>query len=114
MKKLILDSSLSANGNLSQPLWRFSTGIRIHGIRLNTAILPLSFYNVKSQNNVIAFGDGNSERTATLNPGLYSAEQLADEVARAMSAGGTQSYTVTHNPLTNRLTVTAPGTFRFI
>ena len=114
MRKLILDSSLATNGNTSQPLWRFSQGIRVGGIRVNSMILPLSWNNVHERNNVISFGDGNMERTATLKPGQYSATELADEVARALSSGGTQSYTVSFDPISGKLNISAPSTFRFV
>lgn len=114
MKKLILDSRLAVNGNTSQPLWRFSNGISVHAIRLNTAIIPLSYLNVHSDNNVIRYGDGNGERLSTLRPGQYSAVELADELARSLTESGTQTYSASFNHTTGKLTVTAPGTFRFI
>ena len=114
MRKLILDSSLATNGNSSEPLWRFSTGIRVAAIRLNTAIIPLSFYNVLADNNVVSFSDNNATRTATLTNGTYSAVELSDELARAMSAAGSQTYTVSFHPVSGKLTVSAPGQFKFL
>ena len=114
MRKLILDSGLSVNNDTSQPKWRFSNGIRVHAIRLNTIILPLSFLNVHNENNVLRFGDGGQDRTATLQPGQYSGTQIADEVARVLTENGSQTYTVHFDALTGKLGVSAPGAFKFL
>lgn len=114
MRKLILDSGLSSNKDTSQPLWRFSAGVRARHMRLNTLVLPLSYNNVLDTTNTISFGDGGTSHTATLRPGAYSGTQLADEVARALTEKGTQTYTVTFDAITGKLTVTAPGTFKIL
>ena len=114
MKKLISDSRLAVNGNTSQVLWRFSNGIRIHAIRLNTAIIPLCYHIVHNDNNVIKFGDGGTGRTATLKTGQYSGSELADKVAHALTQYGSVTYTVAFDHVSGKLTVSVPGTFRFV
>lgn len=114
MRKLILDSGLRTSGTSSEPLWRFSQGIRVHGIRLNTMVLPLAYNNVTSDNNYIFFSDGNQLRSATLTPGVYSADQLADELSRAMSAGGTQTYKAEFDAISRKLTVSGAAPFKFL
>jgi len=114
MRKLILDSAFSSNKNTSEPQWRFSTGIRARHMRLNTLVLPLSYYNVRDETNTIVFGDGGTTKSATLKEGVYSGSQLADEVARVLSEKGSQTYTATFDIVTGKLTVSAPGTFKFI
>ena len=114
MKNIILDSRLAVNGDTSQPLWRFSNGVRIHAVRLNTAIVPLSFLNVHSDNNVIRFSNRGTERTAILKLGQYTGVELADEVARSLTQYDSQTYTVNCDHVSGKVTVSAPSTFRFI
>lgn len=74
----------------------------------------MSFYNVRPETNTIVFGDGGTTKSATLREGMYSGTQLADEVARALTEKGTQTYTVSFDAIGGRLTVSAPGTFKFL
>lgn len=114
MRKLILDSGFSSNNNTSEPLWRLSTGVRSRLLRLNTLVLPLSYYNVRDDTNTIVFGDGGTTKTTSLKQGIYSGTQLADEVSRALTEKGSQTYHATFDAISGKLSVSAPNTFKFI
>jgi hypothetical protein len=84
------------------------------GIRLNTVILPLSFYNVNDRNNKVVFSDSGNTRVAYLPPGQYSGSVLSDKLEAVMTAAGTQSYSVDFIVPEMKLKVTAPAQFKML
>jgi hypothetical protein len=60
---------------------------------------------------VILLEDGNAaEFTATLTPGSYTATQIAAELKTQLDAAGANTYTVTYDDKTLKLTITTSGT----
>ena len=88
--------------------------MRVQEMRLNTAILPISFHNIIGNNNIVQFMEGPDVRTATIPPGIHSGDSLSDTLADAMTSAGTQPYTVETNPVTNKLTITAVNPFKLL
>ena len=78
--------------------------------------VPVFYYDFKitPDNNYISFDDGFGEINAILNSSNYSAQGLADEVARALSDAGNQEYTCTFNRTTRLFTISAPLTFSLL
>lgn len=58
-----------------------------------------------------SFSEGGPELIATLLPGPYSPTTFAAELSRAMSAAGSQEYTVTFDRITRLLTISAAAGF---
>jgi hypothetical protein len=114
MKKLILNSAIAQSGTKNTPTFRFLQGIQMSGIRLNSVILPLSFYNIDDKNNKVVFSDGGNTRVAYLPPGQYSGSVLSDKLEAIMTAAGTQSYSVDFIVPQMKLKVTAPGQFKML
>ncbi len=52
-------------------------------------------------------------RTAYLTPGQYSGSTLAEEVSKALTSAGSQTYTTTWDAISGKLSISAPATFRF-
>lgn len=112
MKKLILDSNRSSNGNLNSPRWILNEPIACDKIRYNSIILPLSWNIVNSGNNTISFWD-TAMRTFQIPTGTYSPDDLVDAITTGMNSVGSQTYTVSFSTVTGKLTVTAAAPFKF-
>lgn len=65
---------------------------------------------IDSTNNVLSFNDGTA-KTAVLNVGDFSLTEFATEVARAMNAASSLTFTVSINRTTRLMTVSAGSTF---
>lgn len=80
------------------------------------AFVPISYYNVNSRNNVIRLFDNGSAKTATITAGFYTSSTLTAAVKTALDAasGGFQTYTVSIDSTTMKLTVTAGAAFQFL
>ncbi|TPX52988.1 hypothetical protein PhCBS80983_g06383 [Powellomyces hirtus] len=114
MKKLILDLARSSNNDLNSPRWNLSEPISCDKIRYNSIILPLSFDIVHSRNNKISFGTTQDIKTVSLPPGVYSPDDLVEELTTAMNAVSSQTYDVTYDNLSGKITVDSSTTpFKF-
>lgn len=68
-------------------------------------------YRINSSSLFINFNEGAGELTAQLVPNNYSAENLAIEVARALSEAGGQDYSCTFNRTARTFTISAAANF---
>lgn len=84
------------------------------GIRLNSAILPLSYYNINNTNNKVIFSDGGVTRIAYLPNGQYSGSVLSEKLQSVMNLVGSQTYTVELSQPAMKLKIAASSPFRFI
>ncbi len=66
--------------------------------------------DIDSSNNKIDFKESGAELTATLTSGSYTITQLATEIGSALTAAGSQVYTVTVNN-NDEITISAPASF---
>ncbi|TPX53396.1 hypothetical protein PhCBS80983_g06297 [Powellomyces hirtus] len=57
---------------------------------------------------------GATPRTLTLPVGVYSPDDIVDELEAQMIAHGTQVYDVEYSNLTGKLSLTAPNPFKFM
>ena len=94
---------------------RFTVKIRpaIQGatsVSLAYVLIPNSTYNITAANNLLSFDDG-AVRTIAIPPGSYTTTTLGTTIAAAMTAAGSQTYTVTYNPITYHYTISAPVAF---
>jgi hypothetical protein len=85
----------------------------VKNVKIQNAIIPLSFYNVNSFNNSITFNDG-SLRTASLTLGSYTAVQLATLIQTAMNAISTLVFTITYNSIIQKYTISSTSNFSLI
>jgi hypothetical protein len=73
--------------------------------------------NVSTNNNLLNFKEPNvsgDELTATLNIGSYSMSQLITELARALNAEGSETYTVTLDRDTRIVTISSTDTLELL
>jgi hypothetical protein len=68
-------------------------------------------YTVDQDNQAIDFNEGAGELQASLNIGNYTMTELAVEVARALTAAGTQEYSCTVNRNDRKYTISATSNF---
>ena len=61
-------------------------------------------------NNTINFHENGVPFTATLTPGRYTGEELAEEIATRLTTHGAGEYSVTYNVTTRKFTITNKGT----
>ena len=86
-------------------------GMVVKTMELNSVEIPNSIYPFTSSNNVITFNEGGGDLTATITAGSYSASQLATEIKTRMDAAGSDTYTITVNDNTKKMTIASTGTF---
>jgi len=70
--------------------------------------------SVSATTQYVDFDEGAGELTATLTSGSYSLTDFATELARAMTAAGGQTYTVSLNRSTRKITISATGNFSLL
>jgi hypothetical protein len=85
----------------------------VKNIKIQNAIIPLSFYNINSNNNILIFNDGVA-RTANLTLGMYTANQLATMIQVAMNAISTLVFTVTYSSITQKFTFATTSNFSLL
>lgn len=82
----------------------------IRAIELKNMLIPYTFYNVNSTNNVLTiFKTGDSvSRDVTLTPGNYSINDFLVELKSKLDVcpGPVQTYTCTYNTNTYKITIT--------
>lgn len=101
-----IDSSRRISNSTSSSQFAYNLDApyqNVKALRLASVILPLSVYNVNSNNNHIDYTDTGS-KTVTITPGQYSISSLVTAVQTAMNAAGSAVYTVTFNSITNKVT----------
>lgn len=82
-------------------------------IELLSANIPKSEYNINNSNNTIHFQVGATEYSASLAVGTYtSLSTLLTDLKTAMDGSGSGlTYTLTSSTLTNKITISATGSF---
>jgi hypothetical protein len=103
------DSDSSSNCKIEMPLI-----LRSGRYRLNYALLPNTFYNVNNSNNKLYLQEGaDAEIEITLTNGNYSDSTFPVLLKALLDTEGSQSYTVTLSPSTNKLSISAIANFGF-
>jgi len=72
-----------------------------------------NLYNVTTNNNKIYFDETAILKTGTLTSGFYIASDLITNIQDAMDLAGGNTYTITHDDLTNKFTFSSSGNFGF-
>lgn len=116
LKYLKINSSDRENYSNSSTDFYITLSRPLRGMyRLVSSNIPVSHYNIGSNNNNIHFYEDSSSKTATLTNGIYSASELAALVKTSMDSksGGHNTYTVNLNSNTQKLTISASNAFHF-
>jgi hypothetical protein len=98
--------------------WRLRRDMKdITSIRLIGGSLPANFYNINLGWNIFSFLEGSVTITVVLRPGSYDGTSLSVELARALNASCTNTYTVLYSSTTQKLTIsraTGSKTYSFL
>ena len=72
-------------------------------------------FEITTSNNKFDIDEGSGELTATLEIGIYTPEQMADELKLQLDAAGTKTYTVSFSRTTRKFTIACDsGTFEVL
>jgi hypothetical protein len=79
----------------------------VMSIELVNGSIPTFIYNIQAPWGSFTFDEYNTQYKITLTPGFYSETQLASELEKQLNAipGKINTYTVSVDPITNRLTI---------
>lgn len=103
----------SSNQSDSQPYFHLQLPEKnVVGYNLSQVTAVNTVYDIDSRNNQFAFVENpglNAETTlvAILEPGNYTLSTFLTKLSTALTSVGSNTYTVTNNSLTNRLTITS-------
>lgn len=104
--------------NTSCPRFTLGDQIYVHKFKILAATIPYTFYSVNASNNQVKFVEASSSptvKTATLSPaGNYTSASIETELASAMTAAGSQTYSCNYDDSTGKITVSAAGTFKVL
>lgn len=80
------------------PTIEIPSNYHVH-VGIENLSIPYSFYNTNSNNNLLYYNEGGTAKTLIITPGNYNANNIIDELKKTLVA-----FTITYNPITNRLT----------
>jgi len=115
-KKIVSIRSMDRiNSNMSLSDFKVSINrlSNIRSVKIQNMIIPLSYYNINSQNNILIFDDP-VIRVISLTPGTYTANQLAVELATRMSAASTLTFNVSFNSIVSKFSIVGTGVFNLL
>ena len=101
------DASYNSLGDYTFSLLRPTDHVK--NIQLMQYNLNWSFPNVRTSTNTLIFSEADTpstKRTITLTVGQYADEDIAVDLAQAMSTAGTQTYSISINYVTETFTIT--------
>jgi hypothetical protein len=104
-----LTSGTVSDGEYNLPVIEIPDGFHIYASVVN-AMIPYSFYNMNSTNNLLYYSVGSNNYNITIPSGNYNVTQLISTLTSLMS-----NFTITYNYITNKLTwVNSIGDFTFL
>jgi hypothetical protein len=109
-------SSEFTDGTNNRPEFRLTHQLqKVRKIKVANAVIPVSYYNVNSNNNTFSWQEsaGGGVITSTFTAGNYTSTTFATEVKTQMDAdtNNAATYTVTISTATNKMTITAGANF---
>ena len=115
IQNYVIDSRNRAQGTSSNFRIIFDQPIqKISKVKLLHCSIPSTHYNVRTDYNTLIFNEGGPNLTATMTDGAYTIADLQAEIKLQMEAVGANTYTVTYDARTMKLTITATGNFSII
>jgi hypothetical protein len=104
------------DGTNNRPEFRLTHQLqKVRKIKVANAVIPVSYYNVNSNNNTFSWEEsaGGGVITSTFTAGNYTSTTFATEVKTQMDAdtNNAATYTVSISTATNKMTITAGANF---
>ena len=114
MSITILNSEDRDSGTSTDGAFKFTNSNKLSGeYKILEFVMGNCLYNVNDTNNKIYFNESASLKTATLVNGNYSSFQFAAIIKTAMDLAGGNTYIVSYNAITNKVSWTSAGNFGF-
>jgi hypothetical protein len=115
-KSVQFSSSNRTSGSLSNPSFLLREQIHnIVGVKLKSAMIPLSFYTFDTHNNKIYLvEDTDPVVECTISPGLYTSSTISSAIKTALEAGGAGTYTISYSATTNKINIQCATQFKFL
>lgn len=114
IRNFLIESSNKSYGSSSNFNIILDEPIKVDEVRLLHSRIPVTWYNIDSFNNNILFNEGAGNLTATIPVGNYAISELVSEIKTQMDIVGSDTYTVTYNTKTMKLTIASTGTFSLL
>jgi hypothetical protein len=83
-------------------------------IGLDYVIMPNLVYPIRTNRNQVVFNEGGADKIAIIPDGYYDSSNFPAVLKTALDSAGAYTYTVTISSTTNRITISATGSFRLI
>jgi hypothetical protein len=104
-----LTSGTVSDGEYNLPVIEVADGFHIY-VSVVNAMIPYSFYNVNSTNNILYYSVVSNNYNITIPSGNYNVTQLISTLTSLMP-----NFTITYNYITNKLTwINSVGDFSFL
>ncbi len=101
VKTLVINSRDRISGSTTNFRYNFNDSIKFHSIKLISAAVPNTYYNIKT-NAVFVMSDGLGG-TFTITPGNYTIGELTVDIQTQLQVFDA-NYTVVYNPITMKVT----------
>src|SRR5260221_1687540 len=107
MNKLLTINSINRrNGTSTNFYIQINKPIKFNHISLESAQIPVTFYNINSSNNSFNINEGAGDTLITINPGSYNISDLVTQLSiKINSAGLGGAYTITYNGSTFKISI---------
>jgi hypothetical protein len=108
-KEYYLSSQNADNGDYNSPIWSIPSAPYVDRFRIDSVTLPLSYYPVGNQNNVIKSTENGVTQSYFIPPGSYTVANIAQTLQSVMPG-----YTVTFDEVSRKLTFQNSTSFYFL
>jgi len=114
-----IDSRMRTNASVSSSSGEFTVDVGafdgpVQTIELVSAEIPNTQYVFTSANNYIDFNEGAGALSAQITPGTYSIDDLVSHLKTILDAAGSDTYTVSFDEITKKLTIASTGSFSLL
>ena len=116
IKSINFNSAFRNSGSISNPSWILNEPVNnCVGIKLKSAMIPLSFYTFDNFNNrIYLVEDSNPVVLCQIPIGNYTSSTIATALKNALEEIGVNTYTVSYSSLTNKINITCATQFKFL
>ena len=83
-------------------------------VRIQSIVVPLSWYHINVNNYTLHFRDNAIDYVCLLTPGNYNISDICIELKTRMDAASAETYTVTYNNSTGKLTIACTGNYELL
>lgn len=107
---LVLNSKDRNSGSLNNPSFVLKEQIMdINGVKVKSALIPISNYTFDSRNNKIYFTEETTANVATITPGIYTSTNITGAIVSALDSVGSFVYDSSYFSTTNNLSISTTG-----